>query len=186
MKKETKILVGKIILATIASAEVLAVAAVAPNALQMVDLFYDRKKRRYSMGAYMNKSLQKLKDRGFIKFEKTDGKSFVRLTDKGERELLKYRLREAVIKKPARWDGKWRVLIFDIKERRRLSRDGLRQELTNLGFKKLQNSVWAFPYECEEIMIMLKSYFRLGKDVLYMVVERVENDRWLKEEFGLK
>ena len=32
---------------------------------------------------------------------------------------------------------------------------------------------------------MLKSNLFLGKDVLYMTVEKIENDKWLKESFGL-
>jgi len=185
VQKETKILIGKIILATIASAGILTVAAVAPNALRAIDLFRDKKKRKYHMGSYVNRNFERLKDRGLIKFEKRDDKSFVRLTEKGQRELLKYQLREAIIKKPRWWDKKWRVVIFDIKESARNLRKGLRQELVNLGFVKLQNSVWVYPYECGEVIIMLKSYFCLGKDVLYMTVDKIENDKWLKQEFGL-
>ncbi len=161
MKKETKIMVGKIILGTIAVAGVLAVAAIAPNALQAIDLFYGKNKRKYHMGSYMKKTVTNLKERGLINFEKKGDKTFVRLTKKGEQALLKYRLRESVIKKPKKWDKKWRMIIFDIKEKRRLIRDELRNELVNLGFLRLQDSVWVYPYECEEIIIMLKSYFSL-------------------------
>ncbi|MBU1178836.1 CRISPR-associated endonuclease Cas2 [Patescibacteria group bacterium] len=185
MQKETKILIGKIILGTIATAGILTVAAVAPNSLKAIDLFYPKEKRKYHRGSYVQTAVIKLKDRGFIKFEKRDGKSFVRLTEKGQRELLKYQLQEAVIKKSKQWDKKWRVVIFDIKENARNLRRGLRQELVNLGFVRLQNSVWVHAYECEEVIIMLKSYFCLGKDVLYMTVEKIENDKWLKQEFDL-
>ena len=185
MEKETKILVGKIILGVIAAAGVVAIAVVAGNAIQAVKMFDGKKERKYHLGSYVNRNIRRLKNRGMIKFERRDGKSFVMLTEKGQKELLKYQLREVVIRKPKRWDKKWRVLIFDIKEKRKIARDELRRELANLGFVRLQNSVWVHPYECEEVIIMLKSYFRLGKDVLYLVVERIENDRWLKENFGL-
>jgi CRISPR-associated endonuclease Cas2 len=185
VKRETKILMGKIILGTIASAGVLTIAMVAPNALKAIDLFYPKEKRKYHREYYVKKSVTKLKERGLIQFEKRDGMTFVGLTEKGRRELLKYQLRETSIKRPKRWDKKWRVIIFDIKEKRRIVRDRLRKELVNLGFLRLQNSVWIYPYDCEQIVIMLKSYFQIGKDVLYMTVDQVENDRWLKEEFGL-
>jgi DNA-binding transcriptional regulator PaaX len=188
MQRETKIKIAKIILKCIAVAGVLAVVAVAPNALQAIDLFYDKKKRRYDLYQkrhYIKTALGRLKDKGLIKFEKQNGKTFVRLTSKGEENLLRYQLGELRIEKPKKWDGKWRVIIFDIKEKRRKSRDGLRTELTSLGFKRLQNSVWVYPYDCEEVIILLKSCFYLGKDVLYMVVEKIENDKWLKKEFSL-
>lgn len=185
MKKETKIMVGKIILGTIAVAGVLAVATIAPNALQAIDLFYGKNKRKYHMGSYIKKTVINLKERGLINFEKSGQKTFVRLTKKGERELLKYRLREKIIEKPKKWDKKWRVIIFDIKEKRKSVREQLRKELINLGFLRLQDSVWVYPYDCEEMIIMFKSYFLLGKDVLYLTVEKIENDKWLLQQFGL-
>ena len=60
-----------------------------------------------------------------------------------------------------------------------------RKELVRLGFLKLQNSVWVYPYECDDIITMFKAHFKIGKDVLYMTVEKIENDKWLKKEFEL-
>jgi len=57
--------------------------------------------------------------------------------------------------------------------------------LSRLGFVKLQNSVWVFPYDCEELIVMMKSSLFLGKDVLYITGEKIENDMWLREIFGL-
>ena len=37
--------------------------------------------------------------------------------------------------KPKRWDGKWRILIFDIREKVRRRRDEFRCYLLRLGFK---------------------------------------------------
>jgi len=184
MKRETKVKVGKIILGTIGAVGVLSVAVVAPNAIQAIEMFYPKDKRRY-YNWYVNTAIGRLEQQGLIKFENKDGKKFVRLTEKGKNKLLKYQLQEIKIKKPRKWDKKWRVIIFDIKEYKRYIRDGLRKELVNLGFLKLQNSVWVHPYECEEVIIMLKSHFQIGKDALYMTVEKIENDKWLKQEFGL-
>lgn len=185
MQKEQKIKIAKIILKTVAAAGVLSMAVLAPNALQSLDMFYGGRKRRYNTKYYIKTSITKLKDEGFIKFEEKNSKSFVRLTEKGKQKLLKYQLGEIVIKKPKKWDGKWRVIIFDIHEHLKRIRNELRNELINLGFLKLQNSVWVYPYDCEEVVIMLKAHFSLGKDVLYLVVERIENDKWLKKEFDL-
>ena len=40
------------------------------------------------------------------------------------------------------WDGKWRIVIFDIPEQKRLIRDLFRRNLKKWGFKHLQKSVW--------------------------------------------
>ncbi|MFH0846081.1 MAG: hypothetical protein V1851_01630 [Patescibacteria group bacterium] len=178
-----KIPVQKIILTTIAVTGVLSLALLAPNALVVIKQFTG--KQNYRRKGYLNNAIGKLSKSGYIKFEIKNGKKFVRLTEKGERELVKYKLGDLRIKRPKRWDRKWRVVIFDIKEKRKDTRNLLRLTLNNFGFIKLQNSVWVFPYDCEELIVMLKSDLFVGKDVLYMTVEKIENDKWLKEFFGL-
>lgn len=42
----------------------------------------------------------------------------------------------------AAWDGKWRVLVFDVPEARRKYREGLRRVLLEAGYIWLQDSVW--------------------------------------------
>lgn len=179
-----RIPIKKIILTTIAVTGILSVAILAPNALQVIKQFSG--KENYKKKKYLNNSIGNLLKKGYIKFEVNDeGKKFVKLTQKGEKEVSKYKLGDLKIKRPKKWDKKWRVVIFDIKEKRRKIRDLLRSTLNRLGFVKLQNSVWVFPYDCEELVVMLKSSLFLGKDVLYMTVDNIENDKWLKETFGL-
>ncbi len=178
-----KIPIKKIILITIAVAGILSVAVLAPNALQVIKQF---SKKDYKKHYYIKGVIGNLLKKGYIKFETNEnGKKFVSLTKKGKKEVLKYKLGDLKIKKPKKWDKKWRIVIFDIKEKRRRTRDLLRSTLNRLGFVKLQNSVWIFPYDCEELIVMLKSDLFVGKDVLYMTVDKVENDKWLKETFGL-
>lgn len=185
-RKSKYVKIGKIILLTIAGVGMLSMAVAAPNALQSLDMFYgSNKKRSRYYKYYINNSISRLIDKKLIEFCKKDGKKFLRLTDKGKKEVLKYKLQEKLIKRPWIWDRKWRVIIFDIKERDRRIRDSLRKMLAGLGFVRLQNSVWIFPFECEEVIIMLKANYKLGKNVLYMKVEKVENDKWLRKKFSL-
>ncbi|MDD2935543.1 MAG: hypothetical protein PHX25_03690 [Candidatus Pacebacteria bacterium] len=179
--------VQKIVLTTIATVGLLGVAVLAPNALQVIKQFSGTKRRRSDYdNNYLNKSIKNLLQKDYIKFENKNGRKFIRLTEKGKEQLAKYELGDLKIKKPKKWDKKWRIVMFDIKETRRGTRILLRQTLNRLGFVKLQNSVWIFPYDCEELVVMLKSNLFLGKDVLYMTVDKLENDKWLREIFGEK
>src|SRR3989338_5920505 len=85
-----------------------------------------------------------------------------------------------------RWDGRWRVLIFDIPEYRKSVRDKIRRTLMHIGFVHLQDSVWTYPYDCEDLIVLLKADFKIGKDILYMIVDELEGDWRLRKEFGLK
>ena len=58
--------------------------------------------------------------------------------------------------------------------------------MRELGFIRLQDSVWVYPYDCEDLMALLKADLKLGSAVLYMVVEHIENDKHLRAEFGLE
>jgi len=108
------------------------------------------------------------------------------LSTLGKSKLAKYELDDLIIEKPKVWDGQFRVIIFDIAESKRSMRVALRKQLVCWGFIRLQNSVWAYPYECQELIALLKTSFGVFKDVIYMTVGSIENDGWLKKEFNLK
>jgi hypothetical protein len=129
--------------------------------------------------------LGRLVAKGLIRFEERDGKRYARLTETGKRVLDLELLKNEGMRKPKRWDNHWRVVIFDIPERRRKVRVSLRFFMGKYGFVRLQDSVWIYPYDCEELITLAKAQFRIGVDVLYMIVERLENDAPLREQFNL-
>lgn len=49
-----------------------------------------------------------------------------------------------------KWDGSWRVVLFDIPTSRNAQRDRVRRYLQHRGFGYLQNSVWITPDSIEE------------------------------------
>ncbi len=52
--------------------------------------------------------------------------------------------------KNKKWDGKWRVVIFDIPQELHKNRNNFRHKLKYLGFYMFQKSVFVLPYPCEE------------------------------------
>ena len=71
------------------------------------------------------------------------------------------------------WDGKWRVVFFDIPEAQRKLRDDLRSELKKLGFGLWQRSAWITPFD---ITKELSSY--LQKQDLFAVVQILVGERF--------
>lgn len=110
----------------------------------------------------------------------------VELTEKGmelaERLALMDELRP---EKQKRWDYKWRIIMFDVWERRRKVRDELRHTLEEFGFVKIQNSVWTYPYPCEKLLVFLRTHLKLGRGILYIVADEVEHDEQLRKHFKL-
>ena len=174
----------EIILKTVAAAGFLSIALLAPNALQIVKIF-EKGKRGQNQKYYLKTAAARLAKQGLIEFKKTDRGTFLRITPAGERKLRTIDLDNFQIKKPKKWDGKWRIVIFDIKEARREVRDKLRTSLVQLGFMRLQHSVWVSPYDCEDFIALLKADFMIGKDILYLIVEKLENDALLRAHYNL-
>lgn len=54
------------------------------------------------------------------------------------------------------WDGRWRLVLFDIAEERRAERRKLRAYLRSRGFGYLQNSVWLSPHPVEPERLVLR------------------------------
>ena len=175
--------IEKILLYTIAGVGIIAAIAIAPGVGPALKVF-GFGKRTYSKN-YINRAVTRLKNKGYIMFEERNGKKFIRLTPDGKKRLESYKNKDISIQKPKKWDRKWRIVIFDIPERRRVIRNKLRNTLLDWGFIRLQNSIWIYPYECEELITMLKADLKVGKDILYIVAERVEYDRNFKGKFCL-
>jgi len=183
LAKRNRTNLAKIVLEVVGLDEILSFDNLIVN---IVGFLLPTQKRKYNQKFQTKVAVKRLINKGLIDYHKSNkGLIFLRLTDKGREELKKYSLQDLTIKKPKRWDGKYRVIIFDIKEFKRSVRDKMRRWLEHLGFVRLQNSVWVYPYECREVIVLLKSFFHIGKEVLYMTVDSIENDKWLRREFDL-
>jgi len=146
--------------------------------------------RRYSL--YTNYSVPyskissgvfNLKRYGYLKEGKINNRQKLYLTSKGKTEIIKNILKR---RKKRRWDGKWRMVIFDIPEINRRSRDFLRRELQWIGFKELQKSVWIFPYDFEKEFKVLLKFWKINfqGDIRFLIIEKM-NDKDIQKFFGL-
>lgn len=173
------------LLASVAVSGTILVAAAAPKIFGALESVPAIKRARLK---YQAKTvLGRLAVQGLVTFEQHGGKKFARITDAG-RNMLAIEEQKANLsleKRKRKWDRRWRVIIFDIPERRRKTRDQLRKTMKDLSFVRLQDSVWVFPFDCEDFVALLKADLRIGAAVLYMIVEQIENDKHLRAHFGL-
>jgi len=49
----------------------------------------------------------------------------------------------------------------------------------------LQDSVWVYPHDCEDLTVLMKAELNRSS-FYYMVVEKIENDAWLKKPFSIE
>ena len=107
------------------------------------------------------------------------------LTKEGQKKALRFKLDEMKIKKPAKWDGQWRIVIFDIPEKFKKAREALRIKLKELGFLELQKSVFIFPYECEDEINFIMEVFQIRSFVRLICAKSFTNEEQLKIKFNL-
>jgi len=178
-QRNKKANIKNLILQTIGIAGMVGVTVVAPNviwAMKKMGLV-----PHYRQEESIEVSRKNLISKGYIEIKNNK----LKLTGKGKSYLFRHTEYKIIKGKKPRWDHKWRVLIFDIPEKLRFVRDQVRFSLLSIGFIRLQDSVWVYPYNCEDVITLLKADLEIGKDLLYMIVDTIEDDGAIKKHFDL-
>jgi len=129
----------------------------------------------------------RLKKRGLIKISNRKGQIYISLTETGKMRAGKYQIDNLEIKQAAKWDKKWRILIFDIQEKQRMKREALRGKVKELGLFKLQDSVWIYPHDFSREIKLLRDFFGLTEDEMQIITASyIENDKKARIFFKLK
>ncbi len=115
-----------------------------------------------------------------------DGTVTLNLTKQGKKFALTYDLENIKIERQIKWDKRWRIVIFDIPEKKKKVRDALRMHLRQMHFYELQKSVFVNPFECINEIEYVVEFFKIRKHVRFIVAESVDNELHLKQIFGLK
>ncbi|MDP2855982.1 MAG: hypothetical protein Q8N90_02540 [bacterium] len=118
--------------------------------------------------------------------EDENGNVTLILNDKGKKRALQYNLDAIQIKKPAQWDGLWRLVIFDIPENKKQTRNALSFKLKQMNFYPMQKSVFIHPYDCKNEIDFLIELFDLRPFVRFLIVQKTDIDLKLKNYFDLK
>ena len=134
----------------------------------------------------LRQAIQRLyKNRMIDVKELADGKVKIILEDGGKRKALEYKLEEMEIKKSAKWDGKWRMVLFDIPDSDKKIREVLRFHLKRLGFYNYQKSVFIYPHNCKDEIDFLIEFYQIRRYVRQLVVSEINNDFHLRKIFKL-
>lgn len=110
-------------------------------------LFYGRLIKEYSRKS-LGVTVQRLEQKGYIERGMMEDDVCIKLTEFGikkleeKRNLRKEKALLNLTVKNEKWDGKWRIVIFDIPEINKRIRQVLRETLKVLEFWPLQKSVW--------------------------------------------
>lgn len=177
------------ILLLLAGGTALATCLIAPGTARLFRGFFrdDSDWREWKMfnEKYLSNTIRKLEKQKVIEIE-TEGKiGRVKLTEKGRSKVLEMGLESLTISKPARWDGKWRFVFYDVLDRQDTQRKRLRDYLKAGGFYQFQESVYLHAYPCEKEVEFLRQFLGLGGQVRLVTADRIENDQQFRDFFGV-
>jgi CRISPR-associated endonuclease Cas2 len=176
MPKKESTLVNALLFSLYAAGEVLSIFFASP---------YEWRRRALYGTSYSGYkgTVYQIKKRGLIEIVEKNGRKFLRLTKKGELEVL---LAKAKLPVTGKWDGKWRMVVFDIPEVAKLQRNRLRDLLKKNNFKKLQESVYINPHPLNREAVKYLQETALINYIRIIKVEEMDNDKDLKQKFGLR
>jgi DNA-binding transcriptional regulator PaaX len=182
--KKPKSEIAKDIIYWLAVSGLVCFAATSPyfirNLLKAVPKWKKYKKRKISS------TFKKLLDQGCINIRYENGQIYISLTEKGKKMAGWMQIDSLKIKRPKKWDGKWRIVIFDISQLKKSYREAFRGKLKELGFIQLQKSVWVHAFDCKDEIELLRDFFGLShKELRLIVSEDIGPDDWIRRTFRL-
>ncbi|MBI3261304.1 hypothetical protein HYZ64_02985 [Candidatus Berkelbacteria bacterium] len=185
-------LLREILLSVAAIGLVSATVLIAPGASKVTKRLLEEFERLADEGRearYREKirgAIHLLENRKLIEVRAENNDYQLTLTEHGKRRVSQYNLYTMRISKPTVWDGRWRLIGFDIPEKYKSARDILREYLQVLGFYQLQKSVWILPYPCRDELEVIRFAYRLEDWVWYCETDTLDRELDLVEYFDLK
>lgn len=133
-----------------------------------------------------NKAMRYLEECGKIKSIRKNDEIFIKLTKKGRVQTLLHRIQAEHGIKDQKWDGKWRLVIWDIPESSNNERNRIRYFLKNVGFQRLQQSVYIRPRPLPADAVQYLKESGLIRFIHFLRVDKIDDEKLLFKKFGLK
>jgi len=179
----------KTILMLVGAGVFLAASLVAPNLPLVLKPFLKNQKgyevwKRFNI-PYLKRTLRRLERQKMVEIAEGKGIQIIKITESGKRRILRHAIDELLIEKPRSWDGRWRLVSYDIPGNLKALRKTFREYLCLWGFFPLHESVLLHAYPCEKQVEFLREYLGVGEYVRIFMVSKIENDRLFRDFFGI-
>ena len=132
-------------------------------------------------------SLRYLNRRGYVQIMgETEVGLTVKITRQGESMLKRVDFDDIKLPTSGQWDGKWRVIIFDVPNKKSKNRLAFTEKLKTLRFIMVQKSVWTYPFECYEAIMILRKFYEIERYVTYLEAVEIEDELNWRGRFNLR
>jgi hypothetical protein len=149
---------------------------------------FQEKNKLYTKKQLRN-SFYYFRKKGLMKVESDKGNTIIMLTEEGKSRAKLCgagRILSGKLKEKLRWDGKWRIVVFDLENNKTSQRDAMRLFLKRCGFALMQKSVWIYPYDCSKEIEFIRSFFRLSaREFRFITCDNIGDDLYFRNIFNL-
>ncbi len=174
--------ITKTVLAIVALSPLIFVGAMAPNVIQILRPYM--KKRKIS-SREVSRALDLLDRSGYLNIKRKDGAVEIHITRKGMKQAKRLTLETVKLSSSDVWDGKWRLLFYDVPVRHNSARLAFRKMIMKLGMYPLQKSLWVYPYQCEAEILFVANFFNVDDFVNFAVADSLFDQGKTLKFFGL-
>ena len=159
-------------------------ALVAPNMVQVFGSSYIKHMDKRDQRREIQKIMQYMKRQDMITITEKENAYEVKITEKGKQRLLRLQFENLTIAGQKKWDGMWRVVMFDVPENYGYARRALTTKLQSMGFKLLQKSVWVHPFPCRQEVALIKHvYSEVGPYIIFLETSIIDKHNILVQRF---
>lgn len=131
----------------------------------------------------IKRTIKSLEDRKFVRFWVKDGKGHLTLTEEGKNYFAGLKAKKIKLTHKPTWDGKWRIVTFDIPEKQKIQRKRFSNTLNFIGMHNLEKSIFVYPHECREAIFKIASLYEVERNIKYIIADSIEPDQKLKMAF---
>lgn len=131
----------------------------------------------------LQRVVYQMKEKGLLSGDYEHG---LQVTDKARRRIEQADFRDLRAKAAERWDGIWRIVLYDIPEGQASGRQALAARLRSYGCYQLQKSAWITPFPCREDIVTLSAHYDVDEHVTYFEATHLDNAKPLIARFARK
>ncbi|MEK7460661.1 MAG: hypothetical protein AAB647_00410 [Patescibacteria group bacterium] len=133
--------------------------------------------------SHLQQILWRLERQGAIRRTGRGQSATIYVTEIGKRQIRRLLTELKQAPRQQVWDGKWRIISFDVSESHRTGRQLLQRKLRQLGCYPLQRSVYIYPFEIKDLIEEIRMAYDLRTDLVYLIAESIDNPHLIQSFF---
>jgi len=134
----------------------------------------------------IHNAIRRLNQKRLIELIQNGDKLYIQITKNGKNLIKNFDYDYLILPRPKKWDKKWRLVIFDIPEKKNKERHVFSIKLKDLGFYPLQESNFIYPYDCQDEIDFVCEFLSINRYINYCLVESLgKREGDLRQFFNL-